>query len=225
MSIDQREKMKTKTTLIVSFILITIVLVSGLLVYGRMPGHIVTHWNAQGQPDGYSSAAVAIALLPGTMVFTTLLLIVLPQIDPLRKNIEQFRGTYNLTILLINGFLTFMHFVSLFWNLGWKLNMNVVVLIGLGLLFAGLGSLISKARRNYFFGIRTPWTLASDLVWEKTHQLGGRVFQIAGAGMLIGIFFPDAIFAILITIVIIASVIPLVYSYLIWHQLEKESGL
>jgi uncharacterized membrane protein len=216
--------MKTKTTLFVSLFLIVVVLVSGLLVYSRMPGQVVTHWNAQGQPDGYSSAAVANFLMPGMMVFITLLLVALPHIDPLKKNIEQFRGVYNLTILLINGFMTTIHFVSLAWNLGWKINMNAMVMGLMGLLFAALGSLISKARRNYFFGIRTPWTLASDLVWEKTHQLGARAFQIAGGIMLLGLFFPKAAFPIIMVVVLGATLVPVVYSYIIWRQIEKQTG-
>lgn len=216
--------MKTKTTLIISLLIIALVFVSGWLVYSQMPGPMITHWNAQGQPDGYSSKTTAMVLMPLMMLFTSALLFGVPLIDPLRKNIESFRGIYNQTILVVNGFLLVVHVVSLAWNMGWRININVVMLVAVGLMLFLLGRLMSHARRNYFFGIRTPWTLSSDLVWEKTHRFGGKVFQVAGGALLLGALIPDAAFAVIMLVVLGSALVPVVYSYVVWRQIEQQVG-
>jgi uncharacterized membrane protein len=86
------------------------------------------------------------------------------------------------------------------------------------ILFYYAGILIEKSKRNYFIGIRTPWTLTSDEVWDKTHRLGGKSFKAAGIASLAGLLFPKIAFYLVIGLVLTAAIISVVYSYLIWRQ-------
>jgi uncharacterized membrane protein len=46
---------------------------------------------------------------------------------------------------------------------------------------AGIGNVLGKLRSNFFVGIRTPWTLSSEHVWDQTHRWAGRLFVGAAA--------------------------------------------
>ena len=100
--------------------------------------------------------------------------------------------------------------------------MSVAIMPAMGLLFILIGLFIRKAKRNYFIGIRTPWTLANDVVWKKTHKLGGVLFVIAGILTLLSMFFPDKAFIILMVDILGATIISVVYSYLVFRQEENK---
>ena len=84
-----------------------------------------------------------------------------------------------------------------------------------------MGQLITKAKRNYFIGIRTPWTLSSDTVWDKTHQLGGKLFIAAGAISLFGAFFPDAAIFFIMIPVLFVTLFTVLYSYFLYLAEQK----
>jgi len=96
------------------------------------------------------------------------------------------------------------------------------ILPAIGLLFIVVGSLLRKAKRNFFIGIRTPWTLSSDTVWEKTHQLGSVLFMISGVLAVIGGFIGgNTAFWMLIIPLIGSTVFLLVYSYVLYERETK----
>ena len=84
-----------------------------------------------------------------------------------------------------------------------------------------MGVLIEKSKRNWFVGIRTPWTLSSDRVWEKTHKIGGKLFKIAGAIVIIGMFFPDYLTWFILVPILIAAIFPVIYSYFEYRRITK----
>jgi len=184
---------------------------------------MASHWNEADQVDGYMGKFWGTFLLPVMMIGLTLLLFAIPSIDPLKKNIAEFRGYFNVFIVLMNAFLAFVHGLTLAWNLGYTgIKMSVVILPAMGLLFILIGLFLRKAKRNYFIGIRTPWTLANDTVWEKTHRLGGILFIAAGLISFLGILFPGKAFLLLIVPILIFTVILVIYSYLAYRQEEKN---
>jgi uncharacterized membrane protein len=91
----------------------------------------------------------------------------------------------------------------------------------LAILFYSTGILIENAKRNWFIGIRTPWTMSSDKVWDKTHKLGGKLFKIVGILALLAIFFESYAILIIVVPVIIVSIYTIVYSYF-GYQKEKS---
>ena len=145
-----------------------------------------------------------------------LLLWAIPKIDPLKKNFEVFCAQYNKFVLLMIFFLFYIYIASIFWNLGFHYDMTNVIVPAIAFVFVYLGNFMRSAKRNWFFGIKTPWTLSNDVVWEKTHKLGARMFEVAGVTMLFSIILPPSIMVyIIICAVAIVVIIPVVYSYFI----------
>jgi uncharacterized membrane protein len=217
--------MTTKTTITISALLIVIVALAGVILWNRLPEQMASHWNEQDQVDGYMSKFWGVFMVPLLMTGLSLLFLAIPHIDPLKKNIAAFRGVFNIFIVLFNVFMAFIHALTLAWNLGHTgFRMGVVLLPAMGLLFIFIGFLIRKAKRNFFIGIRTPWTLSSDKVWDETHRLGSKLFIAAGVITFVGILFPDQAFILLMVSVIAASLISVIYSYLVFRQEEKKAS-
>jgi len=211
--------MNTKTTIILSALLILTVILAGTLLWNQLPGQIASHWNENDQVDGYMGKFWGAFMVPLMMIGLTLLFLAIPAIDPLKKNIADFRGLYNLFIVFFNGFMAYIHGLTLVWNLGYtNFRLSTMMLPAMGLLFVFMGIMLKKARRNYFIGIRTPWTLASDKVWDETHRLGSKLFIIAGMITLLGIFIPDQAFVLLMVSILAAALISVIYSYLAWRR-------
>jgi uncharacterized membrane protein len=184
-----------------------------------MPEEMASHWNAKGEANGYMSKFWGLFLMPFILVGVALYFNVIPRIDPLKANIEKFRKYYDGFIILFFIFMLSIHFQVILWNLGVKISPNVTLPIGLGVLFFYIGILCENAKRNWFIGIRTPWTLSSERVWEKTHKTGGKLFKIAGIIVFVGVFFWSyALFFILVPVILVAAY-TIIYSYV---EYQKE---
>jgi uncharacterized membrane protein len=190
-------------------------------LYPQLPERMASHWNTRGEVDGYISKFWGMFLLPFILLGITLLFIAVPRIDPLKANIEQFRSYYDGFITLLLIFMLVIHVQLILWNIGIKISPNITVPVGLGILFFYIGILFEKAKRNWFIGIRTPWTLSSEQVWDKTHQIGGRLFKIAGIISLLGILSRDhALFFVIVPVIVIAVYL-VIYSYLAFQKEMK----
>jgi uncharacterized membrane protein len=204
--------------------IIAIILASfiiGIIMYSSMPEKMASHWNAQGKVDGYISRFWGVFLMPFLSVGIFGLFLVIPFIDPKKKNIEQFRAYFDGFILLTMLFLLYLYVLTLLWNKGTTFNMVQAILPAFAILFFYCGVLLTHAQQNWSIGIRTPWTLSSAFVWDKTHKLGGLLFKIVAVIALGGIFFSRyAIFFILIP-VILAAITLFLYSYLVFRKKEK----
>jgi immunity protein, SdpI family len=215
--------MNTKTTWIVLAIITAASLVLGLAVYGMLPEQVASHWNAQGEADGYSSALSGILLLPAVMAGTAVLLMFIPAIDPLKENIAAFREDYNGMIIAMTGFLFYVHLLTLLYNLGMNFKMNSMLAPGFGGLFFWVGNMIGKARRNFFIGVRTPWTLSSDRVWQRTHERAAVGYKAAGALTLLAIPFPRLAMIFMIGPIMAVSLYTIVYSYFEFQREKAET--
>jgi immunity protein, SdpI family len=215
--------MSTRTTIIVSLIVILAVTIASAIVYPRLPEMAASHWNAAGQVDGYMPRFWAAFLMPLVSVGLLLLFLVIPAIDPLKANIAKFRGYFNGFITLIIVFMLFIHGVTLAWNLGYdQFNIGNAIVPAVGLIFIFAGVMMMKAKRNFFIGIRTPWTLSNDTVWEETHKLGGKLFIGAGIITMLAIFFGENGIWIMLPVALLAGFIPVVYSYFLWRRITKS---
>jgi uncharacterized membrane protein len=210
--------MTTRSTifLVLSFSILSLLL--GLAVYPYLPDQVANHWNAYGQVDGYTTKISGIILIPIIILATGALMIFLPRLDPLKANVAGFQGSYYRIVVLMAGFLFYLQGITLAWNLGWNFNLVMALTPAYAVLFYFIGILVEKAHRNWFIGIRTPWTMSSDIVWEKTHRLGGKLFKFCAALTLLGMFFPDyALFFMVIPVLSIALGL-IFYSYYAYQQ-------
>ncbi|MBD3389022.1 MAG: DUF1648 domain-containing protein [Candidatus Altiarchaeales archaeon] len=213
--------MEFRTSLAVSAALVVLSLASSGFLYGQLPHTMASHWNASGEVDGRMGRGVAAFMLPAILAVLLVFFAVIPRIDPLKRNIEEFKGYYGGFIVVFTLFMMFVHFHMLLWNVGVRLSTNVVVPAGVGLLFIYIGYLLPHTRRNWFIGVRTPWTLSDDRVWEKTHRVGGKLFTASGLVALAGALVSDQAVAFIIVPVLASAAYLILYSYLEYRKLGK----
>ena len=216
--------MTTKLTSIIVLTLIAIALIAGLSLWNQLPDQMASHWNANDQVDGYISRFWGVFLMPLITLGMFVLFLVVPGIDPLKANIEQFREAFNLFIALMVAFMLYVHGLTLAWSLGYQdFKMSAAMLPFMGILFIAIGYLLRQAKRNFFIGIRTPWTLSSDRVWDKTHRLGSVLFMVSGAFAILGGFFGGMTAVWLMFVPLIGSSLFLViYSYILYRGEMKS---
>ena len=168
------------------------IILAGILAsayfYQQLPARIPTHWNAAGQVDGYMPKLWALSLLPAISIGLLALLAAVPRADPLKKNIRKFSAYYEGFIALILGFLLYIHLLTIAWALGYTYNIIPAISLAFAILWFYIGILLGKTKRNWFIGIRTPWTLSSDKVWDIVHKRGAKLFKASGILALAGVF-------------------------------------
>lgn len=203
---------------IFTLIIIIISFLAGIYLYDFMPDKMASHWNAKGQVDEYTSRFWGLFLMPIVCIGVFFLLLIIPKIDPLKKNVDKFRKYFDSFIFLIVLFLVYIYALTIIWNLNIEFDMNKSILPAIGLLFFYSGVLIGHAKRNWFIGIRTPWTLSSDIAWDKTHKLGGVLFKIAGILAFVGLIFPNIAILIIMIPVILFTIFLFIYSYVVYKK-------
>ena len=215
--------MNTKTTSIIVLTLIAIAVIAGAVLWNQLPDQMPSHWNANDEVDGTMPRFWGVFLMPLITLGMFVLFLVLPAIDPLKANIAQFRETFNIFIVLIVAFMLYIHGLTLAWGLGYQnFKMSAAMLPFMGILFIAIGYLLRQAKRNFFIGIRTPWTLSSDSVWDKTHQLGSVLFMLSGAFAILGGFLGGMTAFWLMFVPLIGSTLFLVvYSYVLYKNETK----
>ena len=213
--------MSTRTTIFTSITLIAIAVLAGLLLWDRLPDPMPGHWNAAGEIDGYISKFWGVFLVPIISIALTGLFLIIPRIDPLKANIAQFRAAFNWFIVVFMAYMLYVYALTLVAALGTPFNMTLMLLPAVGLLFIGVGYLMSGAKRNFFIGIRTPWTLSSDTVWDKTHKLGSRLFMLGGVVTILCAFLGESGIWIMLVAMLGASFVPIVYSYVLYQRETK----
>jgi uncharacterized membrane protein len=185
----------------------------------QLPDRLPIHWNLEGNVDGWGNKFMGLLLLPVTVGGIYLLLLVLPRLDPLKQNYEQFRLAYSVLRLTFVFFMACLYATTIINAFGHQLNMTRIVFPLTGLLFIALGCVIHKIQPNWFVGVRTPWTLSSRLSWTKTHQLARWVFIFIGALFAIIAIAPNAwTLGTVLAISGFSLVGLLVYSYIVYRR-------
>ena len=194
-----------------------------LWAYPQLPPTVATHWNVRGVADGFSSRAVAVSIMPLVIIGLTGLFNVLPKLDPRRENYTKFVGTYWLIANAVILFILIGHGMIIATGLGYPVQVDRFMPIGIGLIFIVVGNYLTRVEPNWFVGIRTPWTLSSDTVWRKTHRTGGWLMVLAGVVIAATVFLPHGAFLpLLIAAILIMAVIPIVQSYVLWKREQHD---
>lgn len=213
-----------KTELITISIILTSFAIS-LWFYGIMPEKMVFHWNAEGKPDGYSSKEIALFLMPVISIILFAFFLAIPKIDPLKKNLMKFRKQYERFMLITILFLVYLQIISIAWNLGNKFNFIQVLAPAFAIMFYYCGVLMQKAKRNWFIGIRNPWTISSERVWNKTHEIGAKLFKIAGVIALLAIPLQEYAIILIIAPVLSITAYLFIFSYIEYNNKEKNNSI
>ena len=200
------------------------VLISAVL-YPRLPEMVPSHWNFRGQPDGFVHKPFGPFLGPTLMAGVLLLFVALPAISPRGFRFETFRPVWAILEGSILGLLFLIHTLGLMQGMGKPVDVSRGVAAGVGVLLVILGNFMGKVTRNFFVGIRTPWTLASEEVWLRTHRFGGRLFVLAGLVLFVLAVLGGG-WVVAVIAIGSATVLSVVYSYLVYRRVEgfKESA-
>jgi uncharacterized membrane protein len=208
----------TRTNLL-SLGLVVFSFVFAAALYSRLPERVPIHWNASGQVDGFMSKPWGPFVVPLVMAGVYLLLSVIPRISPRGYRVERFTGVFEIMKAAILAFLFLVTTLVLLAGIGAPVPMDRAIHAGTGLLFVVLGNFMGKLTKNFFVGIRTPWTLASDEVWLRTHRLGGKLFVLAGVGVFVSGLLRAGAVPLLVAVGVAAG-IPVVYSYVLYRRIE-----
>ena len=195
-------------------------------VWDKLPDTVPIHWNINGEPNGYTSKAFGVLIFPMMNIGIYLLLIVLPKIDSRKRNYNYFGNAYRNIRLALTLFITIMFFISMQWSLGSKMINAKVIFILLFGLTAVFGNYMKTIRSNFFVGIRTPWTLDNPEVWRRTHERSGKLwFYSSLAAIAITFFISEHYMTVfLITYIIITTVYPILYSYLLFRKIGNTKA-
>ncbi len=209
-------------TEILPILLLAIAGVLSFYFYAHFPEQVPTHWNLAGEVDAYGPRAVAAFLIPAVILGMYLLFLFLPIADPKKERYDQFKKTYHIFKFLIIFFMFILYVATSLNAIGYYVNVGMVVPLMVGTLFVILGNYMSKIKTNWFMGIRTPWTLSSEEVWNKTHRFGGKAFMLGGLMIASTAFAPIKMKTILffsaLAIMILGTVL---YSYLAYLKEKK----
>ncbi len=211
-------------TEILPIILIVASFVASCYFYAHFPARVPSHWNFKGEIDNYSSRAVGAFAIPLLILAMYLLFLILPKIDPKKEKYDRFARVYHIFKLAIILVLLLLYFVTGLAGLGHQFEVGKIVPAVIGILFIVLGNYMGKLKPNWFMGIRTPWTMSSETVWQKTHRLGGWMFVLAGLFLFSGAFLAKLhVYPVLFVIVIAAVLlVPVVYSYLLYREERRN---
>lgn len=184
-----------------------------------LPDPVPTHWNAAGEVDGWTPKPWGVWLLPLISLGTFMVLLVLPVISPKGFRLEQSRKAYDIVLFVVVCFMALTQLFSFRSAVSGGQELMQFVPVAVGMLFLVLGNYLGKFQKNFFIGIRTPWTLASDEVWNRTHRLAGYLFMAGGAVIILTGLLGLGVEWFIGTVIVIA-VIPALYSLVLYRQLE-----
>ncbi len=204
------------------------VLLFSALLYPRMPDRIPTHWNWRGEIDGWGDKQWAAWLMPAIMLGLLLFFQILPWLSPRQFDIESFRPTYDVIIVMLMLMFASLHVVFLLPAVGLHPPVDTTVMVILAAFFMLLGTVLDKVRRNFFVGVRTPWTIASERVWNDTHRVAAKLFFWSGLlGIAAAVVLPllgwKAFLGL--PIILLGALASVPYSLFRYKQLERRGEL
>ncbi len=202
-----------------SALLTVIAFIMSIVAYPQLSNPMPVHWNIHGQVDGYADKHWAAFLLPLLMAAMIGLFRALPWLSPRNFEVETFRPTYQYIMFVIVLLMGYINAIALYAALHPSVAVGKFVIGGVFLLFALIGNVLGKVDRNFYVGIRTPWTLADERAWHATHRLGGKVFVAAG---LIGflLILAGARTSMAFAVLLVAILIPVIYSLLYYKRIS-----
>jgi len=204
---------------IISLLFIVTAIVVAVFLYPSLPEMIPTHWNAQGEVDGYMKKPGGVLIMPAMAAFTYVIMKLIPVISPKGFRTDKFSDVIGVLQVTLVGFMSIVAILVLLEARGLNVRINEMIVAGVGLLFVIIGNYLSKVRKNFFIGIRTPWTLASDEVWNRTHRIGGKLFMLSGVIIWVGAILRLPL-AWTVGVAVSLVLIPVVYSYFLYRRIE-----
>jgi uncharacterized membrane protein len=213
----------TRRLFVFQFLVFAAALAATAILYPHLPARVATHWDLHGQPNGYSAKSSLFLFGPGLLVFVMLLTALLPWLSPKHFEVDTFRSTYRRIMIYLFVMIAYLDAVMLWLASGHAIDAGRAIVGGVCLFLALIGNLLGKVRRNFYIGVRTPWTIANERVWNSTHRFAAKTLVAAGAlGLLFAILGLESwpIFVILA-----GALAPVIYSLVYYKRLERRGEL
>ena len=202
-----------KKLLVITTIIILIPVLVGLLLWEQLPEMMATHFGTENEPNGWSSKAMAVFGIPGIIAALHLFSLLVTFADPKKSNIGA--KTIGIVYWILPVVSIVVMSMTYIYALGTEVNIGMVCCLLVGILLVVLGNYLPKAKQNYTFGYKIPWTLNSEENWNRTHRLAGWLMVAAGIILMINAFFlSEWLFIILIPV----ALAPIVYSYILYKK-------
>ena len=211
--------MTIRRTLTIQALIWSLILTYSFFMASRMPDQVPIHWDINGHADQMGSKWTSLFTGPLMIPFAMLLTWGLPKISPKNFTVERFERTWCAVMLLMTGLFAGLHVVIAEASMGGKFDMTRVMLAIIFAFFGVMGGLLGKVERNFWMGIRTPWTLASDAVWKATHESAGKLWLFAGiVGAILAMI--GVPFAVMFTLLMVVALYPVAQSYFLYKKIE-----
>lgn len=220
-----------KSQLLEGFIIIMVVIswLIGAWAYAYAPDIVPIHWNIKGKPDNFASKDIGLFLLPLINTGLYFFLLIIPKIDPNSEQVQQSMRSFQWIRFGTHALLaSIMGWTAISIVDSMALKPDLIFAI-IALFLAFLGRVMAHVKQNYFVGVRTPWTLSNEKVWEDTHRMTSPLWFYSGIGMallmsivsMMGLG-PEIQLALFLVWIGIIVIIPIVYSYIRFRE-EKKS--
>lgn len=199
--------------------------VAGLLAAPALPEQVTISWDATGIPSG--TAPKTLVLVGGPLLASGVvgLFELIPRLNPLEEEIASFGRAYDSAAVVAATFTIYAYGAILLWNLGYDFEITQALAPAIAVLFVAVGLLLECADRNWFIGIRTPWTLSSDRVWRRTHDRTAPLFKLAGIVALGGVVLPELFVYFVAVPAVVITVFATVYSYLEYKRVDEANAI
>lgn len=212
---------KVNTYLILKIFFILLMLMGAVIFWNFLPAEMPMHWNVAGEVDRYWPKLYGAFFAPLLAALFVILFSFLSKIDPKKEKYKLFRKPWEMIQLGILGFITYLQFVTIYMSMHPAADITKFIFVGIGIMFVLLGNYMGKIRQNYFIGVKTPWALADERVWNKTQRMGGIFFVLCGLMFILEAFLQWYIMPIFIVSISLTVIVPIVYSYLVYRGLDK----
>lgn len=210
----------------IAFCLFMIAAVCAITGYfwSALPEYIPMHWNYSFEVDSYERRELLWLLGPGLMTVMMLIALLMPYLSPRRFEIKKFESTWWYSMAIIVAMPAYIYSLVLISALGGEVAMKQALPAGLFTMMILLGNPLGKVRKNFFMGVRTPWTLSNDRVWYATHRLTAKLMVISGVLGLAGLLLGVANW-ILVALLFGWALVAVIFSLMYYKRLEKSGNL
>lgn len=212
-----------RSAFLASLALVAMALATSAWLYPSLPEAIPTHWNIQGEADGFGPKAVAAWLLPAIALLLLGFMAILPWLSPQGFQVDVHGRAFGVLLVATTALFVFIHLLSLAAALRPDLSVGRAMVSGVLLFLGAIGMTFTGIKRNFFIGVRVPWTIASERVWDDTHRLAARVWTVGGllGAVLAAVGWTVPAFLLVVPM----AMVPIVYSFLRYKQLERLGEL
>ena len=202
-----------KKLLVITTIIILLPIIIGLLFWEQLPETMATHWGTDNEPNGFNSKAMTVFGIPGIMAALHVFCLIVTYADPKKSNIGA--KAMGIVYWILPAVSVAVMSATYAYALGIGVNIGMICCLLLGIIFIALGNYMPKAKQNFTFGYKLPWTLYSEENWNKTHRLAGWITFIYGILFILNAF----ILSEYILFACVAAIFaPIIYSYVLYKK-------